>query len=202
MARTQIRNYDVFNLSQEKVLPDLAELATADILSSTSSLLNNLNRIRYQIKQITGEDNWFDTPSVNLKSLANRTFEVGVDDTWGLAARTQGMIIAPEGAVIDDGNGNITVPNILVSNPLTKTFIRIQGFSTSLGENGYIYFDLPPDSPVNSFISATVVDDNPYSPPSVSPFDLYPNQNRVVLAQRIGTGKVWFKFNWSVSSYS
>jgi hypothetical protein len=200
IRRTQIRNYDVHDAGQDKILPDLIESDEDPI--DLVNLISNLDRIRSMIKKITGEDNWHDDPATNLKALADRTFSNNITDTWSIIARLQGLIIAPEGPVLDDGAGNVTVPNILVSNPLTSTFVRIQGFSTSLGENAYIYFDLPPDSNINETILATVINDNPFIPPTIPPYDQYPSENRVVLGQRIGSGKVWWRFNWTVPFYA
>lgn len=200
IKRTQIRNYDVHDAGQEKILPDLIENDEDPL--QLLNLISNLDRIRSMIKKITGEDYWHDDPLTNLRALANRTFSSNITDTWSIIARLQGLIIAPEGPVSDDGNGNIILPNILVSNPLTGTFVRIEGFSASLGENAYIYFDLPPDSNVNETITATIVNDNPFSPPATPPpYDQYPSEHRVVLGQRIGSGKVWFRFSWSVPFY-
>lgn len=200
IRRTQIHNYDVHDSSQEKILPDLIE--NDEDPSSLINLISNLDKIRSMIKKITGEDTWSDDPSVNLRSLSDRTFTTSVTDTWSVVARLQGLIIAPEGPVSDDGAGNVVVPSILVSNPLTRTFVRIQGFTANLGENGYIYFDLPPDSNINETISATIISDDPFTPPTIPPYDQYPSENRVVLGQRIGSGKVWWKFSWSVPFYS
>jgi hypothetical protein len=200
IKRTQIRNYDFHDADQTKINPDLIE---ADIEHVTpENLQENLDNIRSKIKKITGEASFQDDPIISLRDLAARSFITATSDTWGIIARLQGMIIAPEGPVTDDGNGNITVPNVLVSNPLTGTFVRILGFSANLGENGYVYFDLPPTSNINETIDATVVSDNPYDPLPVSPYDAYPSEDRVVLCQRIGNGRVWFKFSWTPASFS
>lgn len=201
--RTQLRSYDFSSIGQVKFKPDLIELDTNPI--SLQHLVSNLDKIRYQIKQITGEDNWFDSVSTNLKSLINKTLSQDIDATWGFAARTQGLIISPLGLITDDLNGGIVVPDIIISNPLTKTNIIINGFDTlsdPLVENGYIYVDLPPNIIENTTTDVTIVNINPYDPISSDPYDQYPDQNRIILAQRIGTGKVWFRFDWIPSAYS
>jgi hypothetical protein len=200
IKRTQIRSYDIHDAAQEKILPDLIE-NDEDPLQLTS-LLSNLDKIRSTIRKISGENYWSDDPSTNLKALSSRTFTTSITDTWSIVSRLQGIIIAPEGPVSDDGAGNIILPNILVSNPLTGTFVRIQALTAYLGENSYIYFDLPPDSNSNETISATVVLSDPFNPPTTPPYSSYPSENRVVLAQRIGSGKVWFRFSWAVPFFT
>lgn len=198
IRRTQIRNYDTHSIGQEKILPDLIE-SDEDPLELTD-LISNLDRIRSMIKKVTGENRWSDQPATDLRSLANRTSSMNITDTWGLIAKLQGIIIAPQGHVIDNGNGKVIVPNILVSNPLTNTFSIIRGFNADLGRNSFIYFDLPLDS--ESIIDAVIVDTDPYNPASISPFPNFPSENRIILAQRIGEGKVWFRFNHPAPFYS
>lgn len=196
--RTQLHNYDFHSLGQEKILPDLIE--NDEDPTELEDLISNLDKIRSMIKKTSGEESWNDDPSINLKSLSSNTFDSEITDTWSIIARLQGLIIAPEDFVFDDLNGTIIVPSILVSNPLTGTFNRIESFTTTLFENGYIYFDLPSSS--DEIIPITIINDNPFSPLQGSPYPEYPNGDRVILAQRVGTGRVWFRFNQPVSFFS
>ena len=200
IKRTQIRNYDLHDADQTKINPDLIEAAVEHI--TPENLQDNLDNIRSKIRKITGEGSFQDDPVISLKDLADRSFITATRDTWGIIARLQGTIMAPVGPVTDDGNGNINVPDILVSNPLTGTFVRVLGFTANLSQNGYVYFDLPPTSNINETTTVTIINDDPFNPLPVVPYDIYPSEDRVVLCQRIGNGRVWFKFSWIPASFS
>lgn len=77
--------FKVTSMTQQTILGDGVELDTYD---SITSLLSNLNRIRYQIKILSGEANWDDAPDTDLSSVGAdiATHAVASVDVHGVGA--------------------------------------------------------------------------------------------------------------------
>lgn len=108
--------------------------------------------------------------------------------TWGENARSLGLITAAEGAVYDDGAGNLTLTGtVIVMNPSAGSWIRVAAGSYALGVWGQLYVDLPPGNVRGTTVPAQIgtwLDgDRPYDSP-----------NRYVLAQRIAGGAIAVRF--------
>jgi len=108
---------------------------------------------------------------------------------WGLNARTQGMLIFPEGTVTDDGAGNLNFGSTaIIMNPASGSYIRVQAGSYSLGAWGYLYVDIPPTGARASTIA-----------PSVGAWSdtdrAYDHRDRVVLCQRKSDGQIFCNFS-------
>lgn len=103
---------------------------------------------------------------------------------WGLNARLQGMMIIPEGNVNDNGTGllSLSAP-LIVMNPASGTFFRINPGSFQLENWGYLYVDIP-----RIHGAAT----NAYKSNWTDGIKDFAYKNRIVLAQRAGSGNIYF----------
>ncbi|MGV2794523.1 hypothetical protein GNF78_14990, partial [Clostridium perfringens] len=64
--------------------------------------------------------------------------------SWGLNARTQGLMIIPEGQIKDYGGGKLGIDNnLIVMNPAAGTIFRVNPGTYELPEWGYLYVDIP-----------------------------------------------------------
>jgi hypothetical protein len=130
--------------------------------------------------------------AVNSRIIANGSVEpadVSLN-AWGIAARTQGLIVMPEGPVTDNGAGDITFGGtLIVMNPMAGTFIRAAAGTYHLDPYGYLYVNLPPSVAEYALVTPQVEQWRH----GVRPFD---GTDRFLLAQRAGGGKVWFRFGW------
>jgi len=94
-------------------------------------------------------------------------------------------MILPGGKITDNGSGVLTLSNsIWIMNPAAGTYFRVQGGTYSLGIWGYLYVDIP-------HTYSTLVD------PSVAIWSgsgprNYDNKDRIILAQRLGGGEIYF----------
>jgi hypothetical protein len=109
--------------------------------------------------------------------------------TWGLNARTQGLMIMPEGPVYDDGAGNVTfTQTVVVMNPAAGSWIRVAAGTHALPSWGYLFIDLPPFAVERSALVPQIGtwsdSDRPYDHP-----------DRLILAQRQAAGAVYFNFH-------
>ena len=108
--------------------------------------------------------------------------------TWSLSARTQGLMIMPEGPVFDDGAGNVTFAStVIVMNPAAGSWVRVAAGTFTLGTWGYLFVDLPPFAVARA---ALVPQLGTWSDAD-RPFD---HPDRLVLAQRQAGGAVYFNF--------
>lgn len=108
--------------------------------------------------------------------------------SWGHVARTQGLIIMPEGRSSVDGAGNVSLARLIIMNPLAGTYMRVEGGTYTLPSWGSLYVDLPPTG--TRGVAAT---------PAVRTWAdtdrSYDGKDRLVLAQRQSSGDVYFNFN-------
>lgn len=109
--------------------------------------------------------------------------------TWGLNARTQGLMIMPEGPVYDDGAGNVTFgQTVIVMNPAAGSWVRVAAGTYALASWSYLYIDLPPFA----IARAALV-------PQVGTWSdadrAYDHPDRLILAQRQAGGAVYFNFH-------
>lgn len=105
---------------------------------------------------------------------------------WGLNARLQGIMIFPEGTVTDNGNGHLYLSApLIVMNPVSGTYFRVQAGSYYLGQWGYLYVDIPFQHGVSVTASVGIWID------TGSPRG-FENKNRIVLAQRQNNGNIYF----------
>ncbi len=112
-------------------------------------------------------------------------------DTWGILARSQGLMVMPEGQVTDDGNGNVTLGlPIIIMNPLSGTFIRVRPGTYHLDPWGYLYVNLPPSVPEYANV-------DPQTAQWVHAARTFEGYDKFVLAQRMASGPVWFRFGWT-----
>jgi len=107
---------------------------------------------------------------------------------WGLNARTQGMLIFPEGTVTDDGSGTITFGStVMVVSPASGSWVKVQQGTYNLGSWGYLYIDIPPTATRGNTIA-----------PSVGAWSdsdrAYDHRDRVVLCQRQSAGRIYCNF--------
>ncbi len=115
-------------------------------------------------------------------------------DTWGNIARSQGLVIAPQGAVSDNGAGAITLGSkVYVMNPYVGSFIEIAAGTYTLADKEALICDVPPTAALGATVTPTV--------------QAWTNDNRkwnmrdkIVLAQRIGT-VIYFPWNVPASVY-
>jgi len=108
--------------------------------------------------------------------------------TWGLNARTQGLIIMPEGNVTDDGAGNLTFDStVIIMNPLSGSWIRVAAGTYALGGWGALWAPIPPTGARGTTVTPTVTVWNDAD-------RNYDGRDRVLLAQRIGSGKIMTNF--------
>lgn len=107
--------------------------------------------------------------------------------TWGLNARTQGLIIMPEGDVTDDGAGNLTIGNLIIMNPLAGSWIRINSGTYALGGWGSLWAPIPPSGARGTYVTPTVL-------PWLDADRNYDGRDRVLLAQRMSNGRIWTRF--------
>ncbi|MGE0635549.1 MAG: hypothetical protein AB7P01_03855 [Bacteroidia bacterium] len=113
---------------------------------------------------------------------------------WGLNARTQGLMIMPEGTVTDDGAGNLTFGgNVIVMNPLSGSYIRVAAGTYALGSWGTLYVNMPPTSArgttVTPLVTAWADGDRNYD-----------GRDRILLAQRNGGGRIWTAFGNEINA--
>jgi hypothetical protein len=108
--------------------------------------------------------------------------------TWGENARTQGILIIPEGtAIIDNGTGSLTIPQLIVMNPAAGSWMRVAAGTYSLGSWGYLYVDIPPTGTSRSVVTPSIA--------AWSDTDrLYDSRDRIILAQRRGGGAIYTRF--------
>lgn len=119
---------------------------------------------------------------------------VSSPSTWGITARTLGLMIVPEGAIGDDGAGVLTLSAPLwIVNPAAGSYVKVAAGSYTLDAWGYLYADLPPTA-----TSAAEVT------PAVGTWTgvdrLYDGPDRIVLAQRVASGPIHLKFNPAVAA--
>ena len=107
---------------------------------------------------------------------------------WGLNARSQGLIIMPEGSVVDDGAGNLTFGGtIIVMNPLSGSWIRVTPGTYALPSWAALWVPIPPTGARGTTVTPTV---NSW----VDADRNYDGRDRVVLAQRMSSGNIWTRF--------
>lgn len=128
------------------------------------------------------------TTSPTSKLTISGGYIQGTAETWGHQARTQGLIIMPEGTVTDDGAGNVTFSaTLIVMNPLSGSYFRIASGTYAFGTWGYMWVELPPTG-----TRATTVT------PTISAWSdgdrAYDGRDRLLIGQRKGNGKVYFRF--------
>jgi hypothetical protein len=108
--------------------------------------------------------------------------------TWGLNARVQGLMIIPEGNVRDDGAGTLQLySTVIVMNPASGSWVRVAAGSYVLGSWGYLYINLPPTSTRGTTVAPSV---GTWTDSDVA----YAGRDRIVLAQRMGTGLIFTRF--------
>ncbi|MDQ7778660.1 MAG: hypothetical protein RDV41_02990 [Planctomycetota bacterium] len=108
--------------------------------------------------------------------------------TWGMNARAQGVVIIPEGSVTDDGAGNLTFGStVIVMNPASGSWIRVQAGSYALGSWGYLWVNMPPTGTRGTTVAPTV---SAWADADVA----YAGRDRVILAQRNGAGDIFTRF--------
>lgn len=76
---------------------------------------------------------------------------------WGPLARTQGLVVIPDGDLTDDGAGHIGFPATTVLSPASGTFFTINAGSFTLGTLDALVVDLPPTSTPGTAVNARVV---------------------------------------------
>ncbi|MFC4101716.1 hypothetical protein [Paenibacillus xanthanilyticus] len=104
---------------------------------------------------------------------------------WGLNARMQGLIMMPEGQIADNGTGTVTIGNaIIVMNPASGTYFRIAGGAYALPTWGYLYADIP--------VTGHGVQVTPQIGAWVDGKAHYGHRNRIIIAQRSGSGNIFF----------
>lgn len=114
----------------------------------------------------------------------------GLDAPWSHYTRTQGLVIAPEADTFaDDGAGNVTIPPLIIISPLTGSWIRTVQKTFVLGTWDAVTIDIPPTAAPNDTVQEPLkvvwVDNG-------APGRIYDNRDRIVLGQRIGSGR----FKW------
>lgn len=106
---------------------------------------------------------------------------------WGLNARTQGVIIIPEGPVTDNGAGDLTIPTTIIMNPLSGSWVRVTAGTYSLGAWGSLWAPIPPTASRGTSVTPSVL-------AWVDSERTYDGRDRVLLAQRNGGGHIWTRF--------
>jgi hypothetical protein len=111
---------------------------------------------------------------------------------WGLTARTQGLMVIPEGAVYDDGAGTLVLTStLIIMNPAAGSWLRVAAGSYALPVWGYLYVDLPsvtaPRSTVTPGVGSWRDSDRPFD-----------SGERFVLAQRMSEGAIFLNFRLPV----
>lgn len=131
------------------------------------------------------------SPSSELEVVGDVELSGYIDApaTWGENARTQGILVIPEGTTTaDDGAGNLTIPSLVVMNPAAGSWMRVTGGTYTLGSWGYLYVDIPPTGTRGTTVTPTVGswsdEDRPYD-----------SRDRLVLAQRVGTGAIYTRLS-------
>ncbi|MDI7268996.1 MAG: hypothetical protein QME96_13490, partial [Myxococcota bacterium] len=115
--------------------------------------------------------------------------QVGAVATWGLNARTQGLLVIPEGPVYDNGAGALTLGGtVIVMNPLGGSWIRVAAGTYTLGSWGYLFVNLPPTSARGTTIAPSVGTWSDADRP-------YDGRDRFILAQRAGAGSIHLNFD-------
>jgi hypothetical protein len=108
--------------------------------------------------------------------------------TWGLNARTTGLMIMPDGPVFDDGAGNVTfTQTAIVMNPAAGSYVRVAAGTWTLGTWSYLYIDLPPFAAPRATLTPRVATWSDADRP-------YDQADRLILAQRQNGGAVYFNF--------
>lgn len=115
-----------------------------------------------------------------------------VVNTWGPAARMQGIHIIPEGTPPSaNGSGSMTIPQSIVMNPISGSWFRIAAGTYALTSWGYLYVDLPPTTARGSTVTPTVA--------AWADGDrAYDHADRLILAQRSGPGPIRLSPLWTV----
>jgi hypothetical protein len=111
---------------------------------------------------------------------------------WGLNALVNGLMIMPEGTIVDDGAGKLTLTGpLIVMNPGSGSYIRVAQGEYTLPAWGYLTVDLPPTSPRGSVVAPVV---RTWSDTDRA----YDARDRLVLAQRAGAGGIFLRIQPSV----
>jgi len=131
--------------------------------------------------------------AVTSAKIADGTIRVNdaALDTWGITARSQGLIVMPDGTVTQNSNGDVTFSgSVTIMNPLSGTFIRVKAGTYHLDPYGYLYVDLPPTAQEYSEVVPQI---------GVWQHGAHPfaGNDQFLLAQRSGVSKVWFNFGWT-----
>ena len=107
---------------------------------------------------------------------------------WGLNARDQGLLIMPEGSVIDDGAGNLTFGStVIIMNPLSGSYERVTAGTYALGSWGSLWAPIPPTGTQGGSVAPTVLawSDGAHN---------YDGRDRILLAQRMSNGRIMTRF--------
>jgi len=112
----------------------------------------------------------------------------GTQESWGYQARTQGIIIMPEGTVTDDGAGKVILGGtIIVMNPLAGSYIRIAAGTYTFAPWSYMWINLPPTGTRAATVVPTISNWSDTDRP-------YDGRDRIIIGQRQASGKVYWKF--------
>jgi hypothetical protein len=111
----------------------------------------------------------------------------GTEEVWGAKARLQGLIIMPEGSVTDDGAGNIVASKIIVMNPISGSWVEIAAGNYTFGSWAFMWIELPPTTVRGTVITPTI---GTWSDSDVT----YKSEDKLLIAQRMYTGKVYWRF--------
>lgn len=104
---------------------------------------------------------------------------------WGVLARSNGMIVVPEGTVSDNGSGALVLGStLIIINPITGTWVRVASGTYNLGSDGYLYVDLPATGAERATLTPTV---GVWADADVA----LPNTDRILLAFRQATGAIY-----------
>ncbi|MDE1976233.1 MAG: shufflon system plasmid conjugative transfer pilus tip adhesin PilV, partial [Elusimicrobia bacterium] len=108
--------------------------------------------------------------------------------TWGLNARTQGLLIMPEGSVTDNGSGVLTFGStVIIMDPLSGSWERVASGSYTLGTWGYLYAPIPLTGTRGTTVTPSV---GTWADADVN----YLGRDEVLLAQRSGGGPIYTRF--------
>lgn len=102
---------------------------------------------------------------------------------WGLTARLQGLMIVPEGMIMDNGAGTLTLSGaVSIMNPASGTYFRVKSGVFTLDRWSYLYVDIPHQHGVlvDPYIAAWA--------PGIRSFD---KRDRIILAQRNGGNEIF-----------
>ncbi|RCX16469.1 hypothetical protein DFP94_11289 [Fontibacillus phaseoli] len=96
--------------------------------------------------------------------------------SWGLNARLQGLMIIPEGQIRDYGGGQLGIyKSLIVMNPGSGTYFRVNPGTYELPDWGYLYVDIP-------HVNAQSI--TPKIGKWLEGSRGYDNKDRIVIAQR------------------